>query len=73
MIEKVGCGWHKNINTHFTRRSYNYISKYVKFACQKMVFRAWKSARFTRSINEIRINASLINKHNIDFAVVATY
>ena len=40
---------------------------------QKMVLWAWKIAKFTRSKNEFRINTSLKNKQNIDFAVVATY
>ena len=38
-----------------------------------MVLGAWKIARFTRSKNEFRINASLKNKHYIVFAVVATF
>ena len=39
---------------------------------RKMVLRAWKIAGLTRSEKESRINASLISKHNIEFAVVAT-
>ena len=38
-----------------------------------MVIRAWKTAGFTRSEKEYQINASLTNKHNIDFADVATF